>query len=156
LWNYQSFRTQIFRAYLIATFALPTLPVEAPEAEAKLIEEKGKWKGYIIPGTRDIKYFARKSSTERRVVALYAHGGGYGWGEARQYLSYMRRWVECARAAKVDLVFVSVEYPLSGEAPHPEFLHGCIPIPTGHWDRSKQHCVYGRFGWRWSLHAHCH
>ena len=123
LWNYQSFRTQIFRAYLIATFALPTLPVQAPEAEAKLVEEQGKWKGYIIPGNRDLKYFARRSSSERRVVALYAHGGGYGWGEARQYLSYMRRWVECARAAKIDLVFLSVEYPLSGEAPHPAQLN---------------------------------
>lgn len=123
LFNYQSFRTQIFRGYLIATFAIPTLPVEASDSEAKPIEEEGKWKGYLIPGTRDLQDFAGKSiSTGRRVVALYAHGGGYGWGEARQYLSYMREWVKRAKLTGIELVFLSVEYPLSSQAPHPAQL----------------------------------
>jgi epsilon-lactone hydrolase len=123
LFTYQSLRTQLFRAYLISTFALPALPIQASESEARLVEEKGKWKGYLIPGTRDLRDFTGNSSGGRRVIALYAHGGGYGWGEARQYLSYMRRWIECAKAAGIDLVFLSVEYPLSGEAPHPAQLH---------------------------------
>jgi acetyl esterase/lipase len=122
LLTYQTYRTQLFRAYLIATFALPTLPNIASESEAKLIEEKGKWSGFIIPGTRELTEFAGKSSSGRRVVVLYAHGGGYSFGDARQYLSYMRRWVECAKASGIDLVFLSVEYPLSGEAPHPAQL----------------------------------
>lgn len=123
LFTYQSLRTQIFRAYLISTFALPPLPVEASDAEAQPIEEDGKWKGYLIPGTRPLSSFAGNSSSGRHVVALYAHGGGYGWGEARQYLTYMERWVSCAEAAGIDLVFLSVEYPLSGEAAHPAQLH---------------------------------
>lgn len=123
LFTYQTYRTQLFRAYLIATFALPTLPNVASESEAKLIEEKGKWTGYIIPGTRGLHEFAGESISGRRVIALYAHGGGYSFGDARQYLSYMRRWVECAKAAGIDLVFLSVEYPLSGEAPHPAQLN---------------------------------
>lgn len=88
-----------------------------------MVEENGKWLGYIIPGTRGLKEFVGKSSSGRRVVVLYGHGGGYSFGDARQYLSYMRRWVECAKEAAIDLVFLSVEYPLSGEAPHPAQLN---------------------------------
>ncbi|KAL2831018.1 alpha/beta-hydrolase [Aspergillus pseudoustus] len=118
---YQSLRTRIARAYLAAAaIHLPDivhrLPVTAcPSGRARKVGD-AHWKGYVVPGSHTLQ---EQESRGKLVVALYAHGGGYVRGEARQYLNYMERWISVAVNRGIDLVFLSVEYPLSTEAAHP-------------------------------------
>ncbi|KIW25996.1 uncharacterized protein PV07_09128 [Cladophialophora immunda] len=120
--TYQTFRQQIQRAYLSSTSVhFPELPHRLPvtgcsEAEARRIGKD--WIGYVIPGTSNLDDAASSSRHAARVV-LYAHGGGYLAGEARMYRNYMTRWVQAASLQDIKLTFVSVEYPLTSEAPHP-------------------------------------
>lgn len=112
---YQSLRIQFQRAYLAAaSITIPEivhrLPItNCPEECARKVGSG--WTGYIIPGHRRLSDFSIDSSTSRqKCVAVYAHGGGYARGEARQYINYMERWIEVASQACIDLVFLSVEY----------------------------------------------
>ncbi|KAH8595052.1 Alpha/Beta hydrolase protein [Bisporella sp. PMI_857] len=121
---YQSLRTRLFRAYLAAANVhfpeiIHRLPVSAPSSRAKLIETND-FKAYIIPGGADVANLAAPTQEKQnRCVLLYAHGGGYARGEARMYLTYMERWIAVARRRGLDLVFVTVEYPLTDIASHP-------------------------------------
>ncbi|ETN36649.1 uncharacterized protein HMPREF1541_08927 [Cyphellophora europaea CBS 101466] len=117
-------RLQLQRAYLSScsatfpdlTHRLPVGPVT--ESRARLVVGDG-FKAYLVPGDKVhlLKPGTKKSG--RRCTVVYAHGGGYARGEAKMYLNYMERWVRVAEDAGLDLAFVSVEYPLSGEVPHP-------------------------------------
>ncbi|KAJ5707659.1 hypothetical protein N7488_007460 [Penicillium malachiteum] len=121
---YQSLRIQLHRAYLSScatTFPdlVYRLPVgQVPESRAKLI--KSDFVGYLIPGNKShlLSQISAKPSNSQCVI-LYAHGGGYARGEAKMYLDYMERWVRCARSKDLDIVFLSVEYPLTDQASHP-------------------------------------
>lgn len=110
--TYQTLRIRFTRAYLAAAaLHLPDivhrLPVtNCPSSRARRVSDTS-WTGYVIPGTRNL---ARLPDGDRFAVVLYAHGGGYVRGEARQYINYMERWIRLARERGIDLVFVSVEY----------------------------------------------
>ncbi|PPJ59594.1 hypothetical protein CBER1_01174 [Cercospora berteroae] len=93
------------------------MPADYPEKDALPVTGKG-WSGYIIPG-HDRAVLSRATDKTNVTVILFAHGGGYARGEARMYVPYVKRWVACAKAAGLGIVFLSVEYPLSGEATHP-------------------------------------
>lgn len=111
--SYQSVRTQLQRAYLSASILhfprlVHRLPVtNCPSQRAKKVGDSD-WTGYVVPGTSNL--FDPSLSGRKQCVALYAHGGGYIWGEARQYLNYMERWIRVAKAAGISLTFLSVEY----------------------------------------------
>ncbi|KAL3472691.1 alpha/beta-hydrolase [Aspergillus californicus] len=118
--RYQSVRLQLHRAYWSSSsYYFPEiihrLPVtNCPEALARSVGSK--FTGYVIPGTVEL---AVSPGDQRRCVVIYAHGGGYARGEARMYLNYMDRWVKGAGEAGLEIVFLSVEYPLTHEAPQP-------------------------------------
>ncbi|KAF7527642.1 hypothetical protein PCG10_002606 [Penicillium crustosum] len=128
--TYQSLRTRLARAYLgAAAIHLPDivhrLPVSnCPASRARPVEG-ANWKGYIIPGSCTL---LDNDDEYKYIIILYAHGGGYVRGEARQYLNYMERWINAAAGKGIKLIFLSVEYPLSTEAAHPaqrtSFLDG--------------------------------
>lgn len=113
LHTYQSFRTQIHRAYLSSAGLYPDLlhglPVNCSTEDARKIASDS-CSAYVIPGTSILPTSGQQSFPFRKVVILYAHGGGYAWGEARMYIHHMKRWVARARQDRLDLVFVSVEY----------------------------------------------
>lgn len=44
------------------------------------------------------------------LVLLFAHGGGYLFGEPLQYISTYERWVRSAAQHGIDLTIVSVDY----------------------------------------------
>lgn len=112
--RYQSFRTQIHRAYWSSssTIFFPIihrLPVTGcPEARARKIGSG--WTAYVIPGTQKLEAVVAEPRT---CVVVYAHGGGYARGEARMYLNYMERWQREAAELGLKIVFVSVEYRTS-------------------------------------------
>ncbi|KIW78550.1 hypothetical protein Z517_08388 [Fonsecaea pedrosoi CBS 271.37] len=108
------------------------LPILASPTRAQRVEGK-TWMGYVIPGTSDLESIANGEShgqseaASRTCVVLFAHGGGYARGEARMYLRYMERWIRFAREKKgMDLVFVTIEYPLTTEAAHPAQLESML------------------------------
>lgn len=113
---YQSLRTQLQRAYLASSALhfpaiVHRLPVtHCPSSRARKVGSG--WTGYLVPGTRPVSDLSRdRLCCDRKVcIALYAHGGGYAWGEARQYLNYMERWIDIASKMGIDLTFLSVEY----------------------------------------------
>lgn len=111
---YQSLRLQIQRAYLSsAAWTFPDLthrlPVGyLPANRARRVNPHIP--AYLIPGTQTLGEFSDRKSDRQKCVALFAHGGGYARGEARMYVNYMDRWVRFAAEAKLDLVFLSVEY----------------------------------------------
>ncbi|KAJ4204163.1 hypothetical protein NW759_015000 [Fusarium solani] len=120
---YQSFRTQLQRAYWASSLLVfpelirgpPVTDLDCPPARARRVGVD--WTGYVIPGSRDLKY--KQPNNGLQCVVLFAHGGGYARGEARMYLDYMKRWIEGALEEGLNLTFLSVEYPLSDEAPCP-------------------------------------
>ncbi|KIW98145.1 uncharacterized protein Z519_01729 [Cladophialophora bantiana CBS 173.52] len=120
---YQSLRIQIFRAYLAsAALTFPDLTHRLPVGRlslqrARKIDESVP--AYLIPGSRDLSEFVLPTTKQQQCVVIYAHGGGYARGEARMYVNYMERWVREAREANLDLLFLSVEYPLSVKESHP-------------------------------------
>ncbi|EXJ91708.1 hypothetical protein A1O3_00258 [Capronia epimyces CBS 606.96] len=127
---YQSLRLQVQRAYLSsASLTYPELvhrlPVTTSEQRAQRVGNGNGngngWTGYLIPGhhDQDLRPFTQTPPDGSRCVVLYAHGGGYARGEARMYIPYMERWVACAAEQGILLLFLSVEYPLTSEAPHP-------------------------------------
>ncbi|KAH7064051.1 Alpha/Beta hydrolase protein [Paraphoma chrysanthemicola] len=120
--RYQSLRIEAQKAYLSSTalhFPQFThrLPADYSERLATPIAGKG-WHGYTISGEspRSIKDAA---NPKLLTIVLYAHGGGYARGEARMYLWYFKRWIAVAKSKGLEVMFLSVEYPLSGEASHP-------------------------------------
>ena len=44
------------------------------------------------------------------LVLLYAHGGGYLFGEPLMYISTYKRWIEIADSHGIDLSVVAVQY----------------------------------------------
>jgi len=52
------------------------------------------------------------------LVLLWAHGGGYMFGEPLQYLSTYERWVDKAKTKRWNLVIFSVDYSES----YPDFM----------------------------------
>ncbi|KAL2785973.1 alpha/beta-hydrolase [Aspergillus keveii] len=118
--RYQSIRLQLHRAYWSSSSyyfpeVIHRLPVtNCPETRAHRVGSE--FTGYVIPGTAEL---AVAPEDRRRCVIIYAHGGGYARGEARMYLNYMEEWVKGAAEVGLDLVFLSVEYPLTHEAPQP-------------------------------------
>lgn len=127
--HYQTLRLQLQRAYLASTNLhfpdlVHRLPVRrCPETRARKVTTSS-WTGYFVPGSASAKEIALDCSaappTQRRnCVVLYAHGGGYARGEARMYLNYMERWIARGAEAGLDVAFLSVEYPLTTDAPHP-------------------------------------
>lgn len=50
------------------------------------------------------------AATPRTVVLLYAHGGGYLFGEPLMYLDSYKRWTKEAESVGIRLVVVSVDY----------------------------------------------
>ncbi|OCK77445.1 alpha/beta-hydrolase, partial [Lepidopterella palustris CBS 459.81] len=54
-------------------------------------------------------------------VLLYAHGGGYLFGEPLMYLESYKRWVREAEANGIRLIIVSVDYRLSTTAKFPAY-----------------------------------
>jgi hypothetical protein len=50
------------------------------------------------------------SRARQSVVLLYAHGGGYLFGEPLMYLSTYKRWTRKCKALGFDLIVVSVDY----------------------------------------------
>jgi len=109
--RYQTFRTQIHRAYWssASTFLFPLihrLPViGCPETRARKVGDG--WTAYVIPGTKQLDTVAVSPGT---CVIVYAHGGGYARGEARMYLNYMEHWQSEAAKRGLEIIFVSVEY----------------------------------------------
>jgi hypothetical protein len=111
---YQSIRTQVQRAYLSSAAIhhpdLPhRMPVTASQDNARQISGDG-WTGYLIPGHEKLPKFCQSPAGKRRMVILFAHGGGYARGEARMYIRYMERWRRCAAKQQMEIVFLSVEY----------------------------------------------
>ncbi|KAF5857630.1 hypothetical protein ETB97_005483 [Aspergillus alliaceus] len=121
--HYQSYRLQLQRCYWASSsFYFPEvvhrLPVtDCPSSEARRVGLD--WSGYVIPGTKNLKDLQFSDLNPNTCIAIYAHGGCYARGEARMYLNYMKRWTQGAAAVGLDITFLSVEYPLSDEAPHP-------------------------------------
>ncbi|RFU29303.1 hypothetical protein B7463_g7036, partial [Scytalidium lignicola] len=121
---HQSLRVQLQRAYqAAATLTFPDFPHRLPVSprpdKAARIDGKG-WSGYVIPAHKSLSAFSEDAANSRPCcVVLFAHGGGYARGEARMYLKYMLRWEATAAKSNLDLVFLSVEYPLSTQLPHP-------------------------------------
>ncbi|KAH7127791.1 Alpha/Beta hydrolase protein [Dactylonectria estremocensis] len=121
--RYQSFRTLVQRAYWSSAYGtfrqlIHRLPVvRCPETRARRVGSD--WTGYIIPGTKRLDNLPSAPADLVSCVAVYAHGGGYGFGEARMYLNYMDRFVSDAEKVGLDITFLSVEYPLTDVASHP-------------------------------------
>ncbi|KAH7379067.1 Alpha/Beta hydrolase protein [Cadophora sp. MPI-SDFR-AT-0126] len=125
---YQPIRIRLSRAYLSsAALIFPDLvhrlPVgPLPKSQAYPIASASHgFEGYLIPGSKGsvIKELVSHSASQAKCVVLFAHGGGYARGEAKMYLNYMNRWEKVAKEAGVDLVFLSVEYPLTDSKSHP-------------------------------------
>lgn len=111
--SHQSLRLQIQRAYLAAaSLTFPDLTHRLPVGNLppNRARKVGDSPAYLIPGSRQLSDFASPKDGTQACVALFAHGGGYVRGEARMYANYMERWVRGAAQAKLDLVFLSVEY----------------------------------------------
>ncbi|KAF9894354.1 hypothetical protein FE257_007857 [Aspergillus nanangensis] len=130
--EYQSLRTRLHRAYLSSAYLVfphltHRLPVgsSVPESRAYPVKDAvHNFNGYLIPGTKrgmlkDLCEERSSSSHRECVTIIYAHGGGYSAGEARMYLPYMERWEKAASDVGLEVVFLSVEYPLSDGSPHP-------------------------------------
>jgi len=110
---HQSLRLQIQRAYLAAAaLTFPDLTHRLPVGNLPLHRARkvDGTPGYLIPGSRQLSEFTCPKVGTKACVALFAHGGGYARGEARMYANYMERWVRGAAQARLDLVFLSVEY----------------------------------------------
>lgn len=60
----------------------------------------------VVPPEARLDDFAERPA----VVLLYAHGGGYLFGEPLMYIESYKRWVEAAAAKGIRLVIVSVNY----------------------------------------------
>ncbi|RAH76356.1 alpha/beta-hydrolase [Aspergillus japonicus CBS 114.51] len=119
--HYQSLRLRLHRAYWSSSsYCFPELihrlPVtDCPLARARRVGDK--FSGYVIPGTAELS--VTPDDKRQRCIVIYAHGGGYARGEARMYLNYMDRWIAGAAQEGLELVFLSVEYPLTHQAPQP-------------------------------------
>ncbi|PYH81918.1 alpha/beta-hydrolase [Aspergillus uvarum CBS 121591] len=118
--HYQTLRLQLHRAYWSSSsYYFPELIHRLPVVDCPLARARrvgAKFTGYVIPGTAELR---AKPNHKRQCVVIYAHGGGYARGEARMYLNYMDRWVTGAAKEGLELVFLSVEYPLTHEATQP-------------------------------------
>ncbi|KIV92791.1 hypothetical protein PV10_04057 [Exophiala mesophila] len=121
--QYQSLRLQVQRAYqAAAALTFPDLTHRLPVTNLSLKRARkldDAVPAYLIPGARLLSEFHLAPKGRQASVVLYAHGGGYARGEARMYVNYMERWIREAAKANLDLVFVSVEYPLSTSQRHP-------------------------------------
>jgi acetyl esterase/lipase len=53
------------------------------------------------------------ADTERTAVLLYAHGGGYAFGEPLMCIDAYKRWIIEAEANGIRLIVVSVDYRMS-------------------------------------------
>ncbi|CZT14615.1 uncharacterized protein RCC_12209 [Ramularia collo-cygni] len=121
--RYQSLRIEIQRAFQTSaslhfrTFT-HRLPAEYPPSDARPVSGRG-FAGYLVPGQKLHSVEDLGNSPKNAKVVLYAHGGGYAIGVARMYVPYMKRWANLAKERGIELVFLSVEYTLSTEAPHP-------------------------------------
>jgi acetyl esterase/lipase len=61
------------------------------------------------------------AETPRTLVLLYAHGGGYLFGEPLMYMDSYKRWIKEAESVGIRLVVVSVDY------------RGLTPLQWSHW-----------------------
>ncbi|OQU94469.1 hypothetical protein CLAIMM_00823 [Cladophialophora immunda] len=105
-----------------ASLTFPDLTHRLPVGKLSLHRARkieGSIPAYLIPGSRELAEFVVPIPKRQQCVVIYAHGGGYARGEARMYINYMERWIREASKANLDLLFVSVEYPLSVNETHP-------------------------------------
>lgn len=109
------FRTQLYRCYLggfLANFW--DLLFKAP-----LNLSRSRYADQILGGVpcvivpRDAGAALHKDHQdirEQSLILLYAHGGGYAFGEPLMYIETYERWVRRAEEQGLKLVVVSVDY----------------------------------------------
>jgi acetyl esterase/lipase len=71
--------------------------------------ELNKVPAIVVPPETKLENLATDNA-HRAVVLLYAHGGGYLFGEPLMYLDSYKRWVREAEANGIRLIVVSVDY----------------------------------------------
>jgi hypothetical protein len=108
-----SFHTEIFRCYLGASLScFVELIFSAPPGLSTDDFEDIKLNDVpavlVPPGTRLDNL--PSGETDRTVVLLYAHGGGYLFGEPLMYIDAYKRWIKEAEANDIRLIVISVDY----------------------------------------------
>lgn len=109
-------RTELARCYLAAFLGnFWDLIFKAPPWLRKDQYSEIALKGVsavLIPPNTPLGDKASGSSLDnkRNVYLLYAHGGGYLFGEPLMYISTYERWIQKASHQGLDLVIVSVDY----------------------------------------------
>ncbi len=108
-----SFRTEIFRCYLGASLScflelIFSAPPGLSADDFEAIRLNNVPAVLVPPGTR-LESLAT-ADTDRTVVLLYAHGGGYLFGEPLMYIDAYKRWISEAEANGIRLIVVSVDY----------------------------------------------
>lgn len=61
---------------------------------------------------------------KKNLIILFAHGGGYLFGEPLQYISTYERWVRNACRQGIDLTIVSVDYRELHQSPSEPSVNG--------------------------------
>ncbi|KAH8754663.1 Alpha/Beta hydrolase protein [Hyaloscypha sp. PMI_1271] len=118
-----SLHTETARCYLGASLScFVELIFSAPPGLGPDDFEAVKLKGVpavLVPPGKKLETLSRQ--TERTVVLLYAHGGGYAFGEALMYIDAYKRWIREAEANGLCLIIVSVDYRLTTTAKFPAY-----------------------------------
>jgi len=108
-----SFHMEITRCYLAASLAcFLELLFSAPPglgAEDSQPVKLNNVPAVVVPPEARLESLTT-AHTDPTVVLLYAHGGGYLFGEPLMYLASYKRWVRQAEANGVRLIIVSVDY----------------------------------------------
>jgi len=66
----------------------------------------------MVPPETQLETLAAQQK-DKTVVLIYAHGGGYLFGEPLMYMESYKRWVGEAKMIGVNLVIVAVDYRMS-------------------------------------------
>lgn len=111
-----SFYTEITRCYLGASLVcfLELIFSAPPGLDRRSFQsaDLNEVPAIVVPPHTKLEV-AFSTNDPRNVVLLYAHGGGYLFGEPLMYLDTYKRWVKKAEASGVHLTVVSVDYRTS-------------------------------------------
>lgn len=149
------FRTQLYRCYLggfLANFWDLLFKAPLNLKKSRYADEKlGGVPCVIIPrdaaaALQESKHqdITTQGQQQKPLILLYAHGGGYAFGEPLMYIETYERWIRRAKEQGLKLVVVSVDYsgsihgitsPLSPDLQ--QVMDDVLTISTGLIDEAK-------------------